>query len=49
MCLLELNFLLRGYTGLKTRIVWNCLYSDIFAVRIGIKQGGKLFPVLYLF
>jgi hypothetical protein len=41
------RFLLRLYTGLKTRIVWNGLYSDVFAVRNGVKQGGILSPILF--
>ena len=28
-------------------IKWNCVYSDMFAVRFGVRQGSVLLPILF--
>ena len=39
-----LRFLLQMYTGFKACILWNGIYSNMFAVNNGVKQGGILSP-----
>ena len=42
-----LRFLLQMYTGSKACIFWNGLFSNMFAVNNGVKQGGILSPLLF--
>jgi hypothetical protein len=42
-----IRFLLHMYTGHKTRVSWNKVYSDLFAISNGVRQGGILSPILF--
>ena len=42
-----IRFLLHMYTGHKTRVSWNKVYSDVFAISNGVWQGGLLSPILF--
>ena len=35
------------YTSHATRVLWNGIYSNSFAVRNGVKQGGIVSPILF--
>ena len=35
------------YSHIEAHVKWNNLYSDKFAVRNGVKQGGVMSPLLF--
>jgi len=42
-----LRLLLNMYTSQVTRVSWNGVFSPLFTVSNGVKQGGVLSPVLF--
>jgi len=35
------------YTNQQVRVLWNGVYSNVFSVVSGVKQGGVISPVLF--
>jgi hypothetical protein len=42
-----IRLLLNMYTSHVTRVLWNGIYSNSFAVMNGVKQGGIVSPILF--
>ena len=47
LCPLYARFILCMYTHQKLRVNWNGIYSELFDVSNGVKQGGILSPILF--
>jgi len=42
-----IRILLNMYTNQQVRVLWNGVYSNVFSVVNGVKQGGVISPVLF--
>jgi len=41
------RLLLNMYTSHVTKVMWNGIYSSLFLVKNGVKQGGIVSPILF--
>jgi hypothetical protein len=37
------------YSGIKSRVVYNCNKTEYFACNVGVSQGENIFPFLFSF
>ena len=37
------------YSGIKSRVVYNCDKTEYFACNVGVSQGENIFPFLFSF
>ena len=42
-----IRFLCNMYVNQRTRLVWNSVYSAMFSVFNGVKQGGVASPIMF--